>query len=257
MAAEAGGDRGNPRRELVEKQIMEQATRLFAERGFASTTLQDIADASGLTRPALYHYVANKDELLSRLVSESTQTPADLLRRINERTALTPTQKLREMAQTIALRQAQSPDRFRLLIRSEAELPDPISIPYQQSRRYVLKEFIHTIEDGIRTGEMRPVDPRTSALGIIGMLNWIAWWHLPGNADDDQALADHLADMAVRSLTKQDPDSLTPVGPARAMALLRQDLDYLERLLDGTSQRPRDHNSGGTGVPHASRSRRT
>ena len=231
-ATETAGIRSNPRRELVEKQIIEQATRLFAERGFASTTLQDIADATGLTRPALYHYVANKDELLSRLVSESTETPAALLHTINERTDLGPTEKLREMATAIALHQAQAPDRFRLIIRSEAELPEDISRNYEQSRRHVLKEFIHVVEDGIRTGEMRPVDPRTAALAVIGMLNWIAWWHQPGNADDDRVIATQLADMAVRSLVHQDPQSASPEGPARAIAMIRQDLNYLERLLD-------------------------
>ncbi|MDV7090587.1 TetR/AcrR family transcriptional regulator [Rhodococcus sp. IEGM 248] len=231
-ATESAGIRSNPRRELVEKQIIEQATRLFAERGFASTTLQDIADATGLTRPALYHYVANKDELLSRLVSESTETPAALLHTINERTDLGPTEKLREMATAIALHQAQAPDRFQLIVRSEAELPEDISRNYEQSRRHVLKEFIHVIEDGIRTGEMRPVDPRTAALAVIGMLNWIAWWHQPGNADDDRVIATQLADMAVRSLVHQDSQSATPEGPARAIAMIRQDLNYLERLLD-------------------------
>ncbi|REE70767.1 TetR family transcriptional regulator [Rhodococcus wratislaviensis] len=231
-ATESAGIRSNPRRELVEKQIIEQATRLFAERGFASTTLQDIADATGLTRPALYHYVANKDELLSRLVSESTETPAALLHTINERTDLGPTEKLREMATAIALHQAQAPDRFRLIIRSEAELPEDISRNYEQSRRHVLKEFIRVVEDGIRTGEMRPVDPRTAALAVIGMLNWIAWWHQPGNADDDRVIATQLADMAVRSLVHQDPQSAPPEGPARAIAMIRQDLNYLERLLD-------------------------
>ncbi|QTJ66121.1 MULTISPECIES: TetR/AcrR family transcriptional regulator [Rhodococcus] len=229
---ESAASRSNPRRELVEKQMMEQATRLFAEKGFASTTLQDIADATGLTRPALYHYVANKDELLSRLVSESTETPAALLHEINERPEVGPTEKLRQMATAIALHQAEGPDRFRLIIRSEAELPEEIASTYQQSRRHVLKEFIRVIEDGIRLGEMRPVDPRTAALGVIGMINWIAWWHQPGNAENDRAIAGQLADMAVRSLVQENPHPVTPEGPARAIALLRQDLDYLERLID-------------------------
>ncbi|QBJ95602.1 TetR/AcrR family transcriptional regulator [Rhodococcus sp. ABRD24] len=230
--AEGTVSRSNPRRELVEKQMMEQATRLFAEKGFASTTLQDIADATGLTRPALYHYVANKDELLSRLVSESTETPATLLHEINERAELGPTEKLRQMATAIALHQAQGPDRFRLIIRSEAELPDDIASTYQQSRRHVLKEFIRVIEEGIRVGEMRPVDPRTAALGVIGMINWIAWWHQPGDLENDRAVATQLADMALRSLVQENPHPETPEGPARAIALLRQDLNYLERLLD-------------------------
>ncbi|RRQ28658.1 TetR/AcrR family transcriptional regulator [Rhodococcus sp. Eu-32] len=225
------GSARNPRRELVENQILDQATRLFAEKGFASTTLQDIADATGLTRPALYHYVANKDALLARLVSESTETPAAVLHDINERTDLSPTEKLRKMATAIAINQAQSSDRFKLIIRSEADLPEEISRKYQQSRRHVLKEFVLVIERGIKTGEMRPVDPRTAALGIIGMLNWVAWWHQSGDADADRSVATHLADMAIRTVAKNDGEPSAPEGPERAIAMLRQDLDYLERLL--------------------------
>lgn len=224
--------KSNPRRDLVEKQIMEHAIRLFAERGFASTTLQDIADATGLTRPALYHYVANKDELLSRLVSEIAEEPAALLREINAKTALTAGQKLREMATEIALHQAKQPERFRLIIRSEAELPESLSKVYLHSRRHVLQEFMLAIDEGISAGQLRPVDPRVAALAIIGMLNWIAWWHHPGNIDADRAIASQLADMAVASLAQQDGRTTEPEGPARAIDLIRQDLKYLERLLE-------------------------
>nr|WP_296777001.1 TetR/AcrR family transcriptional regulator [Rhodococcus sp. (in: high G+C Gram-positive bacteria)] len=221
----------NPRRELVEKQILDQATRLFAEKGFASTTLQDIAEATGLTRPALYHYVANKDELLSRLVSESTETPAAVLHEINEQSELSPTEKLRRMATAIVLNQAVTADRFKLIVRSEADLPEDISRTYQQSRRHVLKEFVTVIEKGIRAGEMRPVDPRTTALGIIGMLNWVVWWHQPGDPDSDRAVANQLADMAIRTVAQDGTEPPVPEGPERAIALIRQDLDYLERIL--------------------------
>src|SRR5262249_15236281 len=57
-------------RELVENEIYEQAFRLFADRGFAGTSLQDIADALGITRPALYYYVKSKDELLAKLAAD-------------------------------------------------------------------------------------------------------------------------------------------------------------------------------------------
>lgn len=228
------GSKQNPRRELVEKQILDQATRLFAEKGFASTTLQDVADATGLTRPALYHYVANKDELLSKLFSETTDTPAAVLHEINSRTDLEPTEKLRKMAASIALNQAQSSDRFKLIIRSETDLPEELSRSHQQSRRHVLKEFVVVIESGIRTGEMRPVDPRTAALGIIGMLNWVAWWQQPGDPDSDRAVANQLAEMAIRTVVQDDRSAAVPEGPERAIALIRQDVDYLERLLSDT-----------------------
>lgn len=79
------------RRDLVENEIYDHAARLFAERGFAGTSLQDVADAMGLTRSALYYYVKNKDELLARLVSEITEVPATALCRHSTSSATSAT----------------------------------------------------------------------------------------------------------------------------------------------------------------------
>ncbi|WP_287014984.1 TetR/AcrR family transcriptional regulator [Gordonia sp. (in: high G+C Gram-positive bacteria)] len=227
-AAHTRGGRSNPRRELVEREIMEQATRLFAEKGLASTTLQDIAEATGLTRPALYHYVANKDELFARLVSEIAEEPAVLLHEINQRTDLDPVAKVHEMAMSIALHQTQTLDRFRVLIRSEAELPAGVADTYRQSRRRVLKELVAVMEEGIDVGLFRPTDARVAALGIVGMLNWIAWWHHPGDPEADRTVARQLADMAVNSVLDPDVGNTEP-GTERVIAQMRQGLDYLER----------------------------
>src|SRR5215207_8771454 len=127
--------RSSTRRDLVESQIIAEATRLFAERGFSGTSLKDIADATGLTRPALYHYVKNKDEILAKLVSELAEGPARALRAIRGQNELGAAQKLREIAHAIASQQASEPAKFQLLIRSEADLPDDLVGPYNQSRR--------------------------------------------------------------------------------------------------------------------------
>ncbi len=108
------------RRELVENELYEHATRLFAERGFAGTGLQDIADAMGITRPALYYYVGSKDELLANLVTEVTNGPLDDLTALVAREGLDPVQKLRGIVEVIVLRRTTQPARFRLPIRSEA-----------------------------------------------------------------------------------------------------------------------------------------
>ncbi|MET9328065.1 TetR family transcriptional regulator [Tsukamurella sp. NPDC003166] len=223
--------RGRPsvRRELVEREIKENAARLFAERGVAGTTLQDIADATGLTRQAVYHYVANKDELFGQLVSEVAAEPAQLLHEINAIEGLDPETKLRRMAESLALNQMESPDRFRLLIRSEADLPESLAAGYRTSRRKVLRELTAVIEAGAREGRFRDVDARTGALGVVGMLNWIAWWYRDG--DDRAAIAAQLSDMAVRALRAEGFVPQAEPGPLGAISDLRRDLDRLERLV--------------------------
>jgi AcrR family transcriptional regulator len=227
MAAEAIAP--GTRRLLVESQIMAAATRLFAERGFAGTNLQDIAEATGLTRPALYHYFKSKESLLSRLVTELTESPAEELERIRTRADASVRERLHDMAFAVALQQATNPERFRLLVRSEAELPEGLSEIYATGRRQVLKAFATVIDEGVQSGELRPVDARTSALGVIGLCNWVAWWHHPGG--DDAEVAEALAQMAVASVSAEGQRAAEGEGAARALALLKQDIALLERAL--------------------------
>jgi AcrR family transcriptional regulator len=218
------------RKALVEAQILEAATELFAARGFAGTSLQDVAEATGLTRPAIYHYFSSKEDLLSRLVSEVTVGPAADLRRIRRSAEMPVVDRLREMAASIALLQAQHPARFRMLIRSEADLPQGLADTYADGRRSVLREFSSLIEEGVASGDFRPVDPRTAALGIIGLCNWVAWWHRPGDDTDDRRVAVALADMAVASVMSNDVRVTDATGVDRVLELLKQDVAALERL---------------------------
>jgi AcrR family transcriptional regulator len=225
--------RGSARRELVENEIYEHASRLFAERGFAGTSLQDIAEAMGLTRPALYHYVKSKDELLAKLVTEITEGPAAELREINQRDDIDAVGKLRAFITAIVSRRTDQPARFRLIIRSEAELPPELSSAHERGRRAVLREFTTVIDEGIRSGRFRPMDASAAALGLIGMCNWVSWWYHPGGRMSAGSIAEQFADMAVAAVAQQGHRIPDAGGPDAAIALLRQDLDFLERTIHG------------------------
>ncbi|GGF33950.1 TetR/AcrR family transcriptional regulator [Subtercola lobariae] len=219
------------RHDLVTKQIFETAITLIAERGFAGTSLQDIADAAGLTRSALYYYIKSKDDLLARLVGQETDDIADRLSEIANAPASSSLVTLRELVREAALRQLAAPDHFRLLVRSEAELPSELAQTYRNGRRRVLKAFQETIEEGVNRNEIRSVDARTAALGVIGMVNWVAWWHRPGQIAVDEAIAAQFAEFAVAGLAHVDDRASGLVGPAQALALLRHDVELLERLI--------------------------
>ena len=229
-AASENGQASTARRELVVNEIYEQATRLFAERGFAGTSLQDIAEAVGLTRPALYYYVKGKDELLAKLVAEITEESAASIGAIARRADLDPAAKLRAIVKASVQRQAEHAARFRLLLLSEAELPAEIAAAHDAGRRAVLKSIARVIDGGIEEGVFRPVDARIVALGVLGMNNWVAWWFTPGR-DRIETVAEELADLAVASLLNASDRAVAEPGPAGVLKLLRHDLDRLERML--------------------------
>lgn len=223
---------------LVENQILTEATRLFAERGFAGISLKDIADATGLTRPALYHYFANKEAVLARLVSDLTLAPAAELAKLGNLPGKSAVERLHAMAYDTVLRHARQPERFRVLVRSDAELPAELAHAYRDGRRRILAEFVAVIEHGVANDELRPVDARTAALGIIGMCTWVAWWYRPGG-DDEREVAESLANMAVASLSTAEGRSTAARGPERALELLKQDVAFLEAALALEPRSPR------------------
>lgn len=225
----AGGS--TTRRQLVEQSMMEHASRLFAARGFAGTSLQDVADAMGLTRPALYYYVKSKDELLSRLITEITLAPAAALWTVVNREDLPAAEKLRTVVGMATDLNATHASEFRLLIRSEAELPPDVYEAYTRGRRSVLEAVTTIIEAGVLDGSFRPVDAKVAAFGVLGMSNWVAWWFHPGGHVDQSEVRAALAEQAVRGLLREDGRGLRSPDPVGAVGLLREDLDLLERLL--------------------------
>jgi AcrR family transcriptional regulator len=165
----------NLRRALVEQEILDQALALFAERGFAGTTLQDVADALGMSRPALYYYVPSKDALLERLVESLSRRDARALDSIRRRSA-PASERLHEMAREIATNAASNPRQSRLLSENRHHLPPALAEADIEAERSIRRSIELVIEQGIRDGEFRVVDPRTAAMSIIGMCIWTAWW---------------------------------------------------------------------------------
>jgi AcrR family transcriptional regulator len=219
------------RRELMTSEILEHATRLFAARGYDGTTLQDIADAIGITRPGLYHYISSKEELLAELVREVSENSVHLVREVRLRADLSSVEKLRAVVRALVLQRAGAPERFRVLDRTEAALPEGIAAQHLKARREVLAEMRTIIEEGIARGEFRPRDERLAALSVIGMCNWVAWWFHPGPDHPAEPVADQLANNAVDMLAYPDGTAPLATAPHRALQSMRQNLDYLERFI--------------------------
>jgi AcrR family transcriptional regulator len=224
------------RRELVMSEILEHATRLFAERGYDGTTLQDIADAIGITRPGLYNYISSKEQLLAALVRDVSENTAHMVRAVRLRTDLSSVEKLRAVVRALVLQRAGAPERFRVLDRTEAALPEDVAALHLKARREVLAEVRTIIEEGVSRGEFRPRDERLAALSVIGMCNWVAWWFHPGSSHPAEPVADQLAQNAVDMLAYPQGTGPLTTTAHRALQMVRENLDYLERFLGPESQ---------------------
>ncbi len=226
----------NTRRDLVSQEILDKAVALFTEKGFANTSLQDVANSLQISRTALYHYIGSKEELLAALVRGLTQETAESLERIANDESLDPIERLEAALRDMTSRIARDPDRFRLLAISEHDLPEPIFSQHRDAQRRTLRALTAVVSSGMAAGRLRTMDPDVAAFGLLGTCNWVAWWYNPGHpgALTRAQLVDELTSLGVAAL--RTPKTRIPTGDAgveHAMNLLRQDLDYLGRSLAG------------------------
>lgn len=232
-AATPANGRKNGLRSAIKEPIVAAAAELFRERGFASTSMQDIADAVGLSRPALYYHFSNKDEILESLVEEITLKTARDTARLAEGEG-DPADILRRMVRAYALWILQRPQHFTVLQRDERSLPERVRALQEQGKRELLDAFTRLLRAGAERGRFRQVDASLTALSIFGMCNWTTQWFKPGGRMSEAGAADAIADLATAMVVRPPSTEAGDPGDALSwLAILKDDIAQLERRLAG------------------------
>ena len=74
---------------ITKNKIISSAAKLFSERGYDETTLQDIMKLSGLSKGAIYHYFKSKQEILDYLSNYEKELVSDFLKKLVDNKELT------------------------------------------------------------------------------------------------------------------------------------------------------------------------
>jgi AcrR family transcriptional regulator len=219
------------RNALLRRSVLDAAAKLFAERGFGSTNLQDVASALNMSRPSLYYYFSSKEKLLEALLEEVTYAIERQSSEIADKVDLEPEEALRLVIKIHATWLLEHGVQFRVIDRSDNELAPPLRARHEQSKRRILDNLTKVIERGVECGRFRSVDPQVSAFAMIGMCSWTAWWFKPEGRRTSAEVADAIATMAAQSVIRDDTHLRAGSDPLDAIRVLRGDVDYLEQLI--------------------------
>lgn len=227
----ARGTEDNPRKTLVRNQLIDKAAELFATRGYARTTMNDIAEELKLKRSSLYHYFRNKEEILDALIEEQTIAPTQMLKGLIERRSGTAIEKIREALVQSILRKLSESARFRVLDQIEFEMPEKQATRHRQMKRAVLDLWSQLISKGIAAGELRKLDTRMAAFALLGITNWTAWWYSPGGKLTPEQIATAMTDIGLFGLAANREEAQEPEGRVGAIIdALKEQIESLEKL---------------------------
>ncbi|TPV94368.1 MAG: TetR/AcrR family transcriptional regulator [Myxococcales bacterium FL481] len=163
---------GHAGRELRDA-IMRAATRLFADQGFAATSIRQIVEACRCTNPSLYYYFPSKDDLYRKVVEAHIAQVTQFIRDCGNQPG-SVRDRLRGALVILATYGRQYPESFRLLHRIDSNAQDRApDVDVSGARRVHLELMSHILEQGVESGEIRAtVDPTLAALALAGIVHF-------------------------------------------------------------------------------------
>lgn len=178
--------------------VMRAATRLFNERGFHATSLDDVAAVLGVTKPTIYHYLGNKDQVLL----ECVKFGLDQVLEAAERSRAASGNGLARL-QAFLRRYAEiNMDDFgRCVIRTGDEVLSIESAKTFRALKGQIDQAMRAlVAEGIADGSIAPGDPRLIAFTLAGALNWPARWFNPKGPKTSAEVAAEMMDILTRGI---------------------------------------------------------
>lgn len=158
------------------KTIIQEAARLFDERGYYRTSMEDIAAAVGLRKPTLYWYISGKEEILFHIHNEFVDR---LLAKHEQRLGggMSNTELLRQVMHDVLDQFGEYPG----YVSSFHEHYHDLSAELQQQMEIKRDAYFHAvrnvISDGVKSGEFRSDDINMTTLAFFGVCNWVYKWY--------------------------------------------------------------------------------
>ena len=181
-------------REAKRQAVLSAAAQLFNERGFHATSLDDIAARLGVSKPTLYYYVKNKEEILLGCVRQGLQLMLDGIE-ASRRGGGSALDQLTACMQVYARIVTQ--DFGMCLIRvGDEQISADNRIELRRIKAAIDHEFRRLVAQGVEEGSLAPCDPKMTAFVIGGALSWIGRWYQP----DGEYTPEQIASQCLRTL---------------------------------------------------------
>ncbi len=192
--------------ESARERILRSAARLYAVRGYAGTSMREIANAAGVTKPLIYYHFASKERLYATLLRESIDACATGTRAILEGEG-SAAEKLRRVLGS-HLERARADPAVYAFAHEVLTMPGllPVGFDYKAEGRQIFEDLTALIEEGQRRGEFRQINPRAVAVVFIAAIGMYLSAVLSGDLPEvPEGLDETLFALVIHGLEVRNP----------------------------------------------------
>lgn len=156
--------------------IVAKASSLFLQKGYAATSMRDLAEHVGVEAASLYNHIRSKAELLQDICFKVANQFMTHIEQVDssDRPAIA---KVEAIIQFHIRQMIDNYEDVYVMEREWKHLTDPYLSNFQTQRRVYRQRFASIIQEGIRKGEIREIDAPTAVLIMLHAISGIESWH--------------------------------------------------------------------------------
>ena len=200
-------------REAKRNAVLSTAAQMFNERGFHATSLDDIAARLHVTKPTLYYYVKNKDEILLECVKKGLHMTLEGIE-ASRQAGGNAVDQLRACMQVYADIVTQ-PFGMCIIRIGDEEVPEPSRTELRRMKSEIDQAFRRLVAQGVQEGALAPCDPKMTAFVIAGALSWIGRWYQSGGEYSAAQVAEQCIGTLMHGVLGQGRVAEAGATPAR------------------------------------------
>ena len=181
--------------------ILRRAAAMFREKGFAATSMRDLAEMVGIEAASLYNHIRSKNEILEAIcfdVANIFNTNIETIETSNQNSI----KKIDSLLRFPIRQMIENYEEVYVSDREWKHLDEPYLSNFQTQRRNYRKKFASIIEDGIAKNEIRKIDAPTAVLIILHAVSGIESWHRSKAKINAQELEDNMVMIMIDGLRK-------------------------------------------------------
>jgi AcrR family transcriptional regulator len=181
--------------------VLQTAVRMFVEKGYRQTSLDDVAEGLKITKPALYYYFHNKEEIYLECYRRGIALTQQNLERIRAH-AGSGLEKVVGFIQTYTVIVARDFGRF-LIRQDDRELSAKAQVEVRAEKRKIDDSLRSFLEQGIADGSIRRCNVRLAAFSVAGAIHSLANWFEPGGPLTAEQVAAEFAQTLTQGLANR------------------------------------------------------
>ncbi|GIL24245.1 MAG: TetR family transcriptional regulator [Bacteroidota bacterium] len=184
------------------EQVIRSAAELFREKGYAASSMRDLAQKLGIEAASLYSHIKSKEEILQHLCFDMAAEFRKSLAEV-EKKEVSASEKLKLGIIGHIQVMAKDLTASAVFMNEHRHLSQPYLRDFLLLRINYINRFKSIIEEGARQGEFKDsIDKKLAVMTLFSSLNWMPMWYDPSSRIVPQDLGQQLADMLVNGLKK-------------------------------------------------------